>query len=106
MIYNGKIIVNNIKNNKTFSYQVINSINEFKNKECLIVKTLNTDYSILLDQISVLISEKGSELSHLALIARDYSKTIIIMDKIIDKIPKEGKIYISFDNENVQIELD
>jgi phosphohistidine swiveling domain-containing protein len=106
MIFKGKVIVKEFVNEGIYNYKVIENILDFEKGDCIIVKSMNPDFSILLNQINIIISEKGSPLSHLAIIAREYNKTVVIVDNIIDKISKKGILSISYDNENTKIKID
>jgi len=44
-------------------------------------------------------------LSHLAILAREYNKTIIKIDNKKQKILKKGKIKINYENESAEIEI-
>ena len=83
MIFKGKAIVKEVANKGTYSYQVIEDIMDFKKGNCIIIASMDPDYSILLSQISIIIAEGGSPLAHLAIIAREYNKTIILIDFIM-----------------------
>ena len=105
MIFEGKIIVNECVNKGLFSYQIIEDILDYKEGDCIIIKSMNPDYSMLLDQISIIIAERGSPVSHLAIIAREYNKTVIIVDNIVKKIPPTGRLNISVDEQNAKIQV-
>jgi phosphohistidine swiveling domain-containing protein len=81
--------INNIK------YKVIENIQDCNDCKCIIVKTLSPDYALLLDSIDLIICETGSVLSHLAIIAREHNKPIILIQDIIEKIPKSGDLSIN-----------
>jgi len=102
----GKLLVGCSIINKEFEYQVIKKVFDFNQADCIIVDYLNPDFTILLSNIHFIISEKGSVLSHLAIIAREYKKSIIVVEKIIKKIPKKGKICLNFiSQKDVEIKI-
>jgi len=101
----GKLLVNTpLKTNK-LKYQVIKGVTDFNKCNCIITKYLNPDFTMLLNNIQVIITERGSSLSHLAIIAREYNKTVIQASGIVGKIPKEGKLSIYNNKEDVEIEI-
>lgn len=101
----GKLLVNTpLKTNK-LKYQVLKKIFDFENCDCIIIKYLNPDFTMLLNNIQVIITERGSSLSHLAIVAREYNKTVIQASEIISKIPKTGKLSINYNGKNVKIKV-
>jgi phosphohistidine swiveling domain-containing protein len=102
----GKLLVGSDIMNKKFSYQNVRDVSDFKKTDGIIVDYLSPDFTILLSNISFIISKKGSALSHLAIVAREYGKIIIIIDKITKKIPEKGELFFKFiSKENVEIEI-
>lgn len=105
MIFEGKVIVNESRGGGKYNYQVVEDVMDFNKGDCIIIKSMNPDYSILLNKLDVIISEKGSVLSHLATIAREYDKTLLLVKGIINKIPKKGRLNISYEGENAKIQI-
>lgn len=107
MIFEGKAIVKESGNNDNgkFSYEIVNDIKDYNYSKCIIIKYMNPDCALLLKHICVIIAENGSPIAHLAIIAREYHKTVILVDKIIKKIPKKGKIHVSYENEKARIQI-
>jgi len=96
MTIKGKLLVGPSITNREFKYQIIKEVFDFDKADCIIVNYLNPDFTILLSNIRFIISEKGSVLSHLAIIAREYKKSIIVVEKVSKGIPKKGKICLNF----------
>ena len=106
MIIKGKLLVGPNIVNKKFNYQVVKKVFDFQKADCIVVDYLNPDFTILLSNIRFIISERGSVLSHLAIIAREYRKSIIVVEKITSKIPKKGEMFLNFiSQKNVEIEI-
>ena len=77
-------------------YKVIDSIKDFEKAcDCIIVKSLSPDYSILLGSLKLIIAEAGSALSHLAIVGREQSIPILLVEDIISRIPKSGALSIN-----------
>ncbi|MGM5482844.1 MAG: PEP-utilizing enzyme, partial [Nanobdellota archaeon] len=66
---------------------------------------LDADYTVLLNNIKLIISENGSPLAHLATVAREYNKPVLLVENILGKIPKKGSLTISNEGENVQVQI-
>ena len=99
------IIAPNIANKK-FNYQVVKEVFDFQKADCIVVDYLNPDFTILLSNIRFIISERGSVLSHLAIVTREYGKSIIIVEKITNKIPRKGEMFLNFTSQkDVEIEI-
>ena len=106
MIIKGKLLVGPNIVNKKFNYQVVKEVFDFQKADCIVVDYLNPDFTILLSNIRFIISERGSVLSHLAIIAREYRKSIIVVEKITSKIPKKGEMFLNFiSQKDVEIEI-
>ncbi len=106
MIIKGKLLVGSNIVNKKFNYQVVKEVFDFQKADCIVVDYLNPDFTILLSNIRFIISERGSVLSHLAIIAREYKKSIIVVEKITNKIPKKGEMFLNFiSQKDVEIEI-
>lgn len=103
----GDLLVNSFSQSQKLNYQIVEKVFDFKKADCIVVKYLNSDFTILLDNIQTIITERGSALSHLAIIAREYGKTIVRAKGIINKIPKTGQLLIKYDKKkrNVEIEV-
>ena len=82
------------------SYEVVQGVREVKSK-AIIVRSLNPDYYLLLGSINLIITENGSELSHLAIVAKEQNVSIFLAEDIIKKINKKGKLAIK--NEILEI---
>ena len=77
------------------NYQVINNVIDYdKTSKCIIVKSLNPDYYLLFGSLDIIITEKGSALSHLAIVGMEYGVPIIRIDEIISKIPEKGVVSV------------
>jgi len=106
MIIKGKLLVGSNIVSKKFNYQVVKEVFDFQKADCIVVDYLNPDFTILLSNIRFIISERGSVLSHLAIIAREYRKSIIVVEKITSKIPKKGELFLNFvSQKDVEIEI-
>jgi len=70
------------------SYEVVQGVREVKSK-AIVVKILNPDYYLLLGSINLIITENGSELSHLAIVAREQGVSIVLVQDIIKRIGKK-----------------
>ena len=76
-------------------YKVLYSVEDYQEAyPCIVVKSLHPDYFLLFGSIVLIIAEKGGALSHLAIMAREYSLPIILIEDIVSKIPLRGKLSI------------
>jgi len=70
--FKAESLVNNKLDISDIDYKIINSLNDFDDiSKCIIIKTLNPDYYLLFGSIKLIITENGSALSHLAIVARE-----------------------------------
>ena len=72
------------------------------NVECVICKTLNPDFSIILPSLSLIITETGSVLSHLAILARERNIPVVLISDITSKVPETG--VLNYENGVLKIE--
>jgi len=78
--------------NQTLTFQVISDIRQFKKTTlCIIIPSLNPDFSLLLGFIKVIITQTGSSLSHLSILAREHQIPILKISNIIARLPKHSK---------------
>jgi rifampicin phosphotransferase len=80
---------------KEMKYCRVLRIEDFSGEECIIVKAMNPDYTILLPSIQLIITEKGSPIAHLAIIAREYGVPVVLVQGITNKLAQKGKISIN-----------
>jgi phosphohistidine swiveling domain-containing protein len=79
-------------------FQKLNSIYDYENNnQCIVVKTLNPDFSILLSSVSLIVTLRGHALSHLAIVAKEKGITVIKIDEDFEKIPRKGRIILKND---------
>jgi len=86
----GKFLVDTAKTLDKLSYKVIQGI---EGCQCIVVKTLNPDYYLLFNGLKLIITETGSPLSHLAIVAREH-KIPIFQVESIKNIPAKGTLSI------------
>jgi phosphohistidine swiveling domain-containing protein len=99
----GKFLVNTNKTLPQMKYQILEDITDYdKRCNCIIVRTLNPDLSILLGSISLIVSEKGFPLAHLAIVAREHNIPILLISDIINKIPNRGKLSLKEEVVNIE----
>lgn len=88
---------------KKYSCEYLNDILNYNGAKCLIVDYLNPELTILLPSIDLMVVEKGSKIAHLAIVAAEYGKTILLVESI-SELKKQSKIVVSdnieFKNEN------
>ena len=95
LTFSFKELSNSIFKSTNFKYQIINQVNEFSSEnDCIILKGLNPDFFLLFGHLKLIITEKGSPLSHLAILAREHKLPILLAEDINDKIPHQGKLVI------------
>ena len=94
----GKFIVQPSKSLTSLKYKKINEIDDIK-CSCIVVKTLNPDYYLLFSKLKLIITETGSPLSHLAILAREHNIPIFLAET--KNIPDEGTLSIL--NDEIQI---
>lgn len=83
---------------KKLKYCIINSVFDFNEEcNCIVLDSLHPDYSILIGKIKAIITEKGSQLSHLSILAREHNISVYLAEGIKSKIPKKGRFIISED---------
>lgn len=74
-------------------YERIQSIEEFHGSACIVVKSLHPDYYLLFGSVKLIITETGSALSHLAILAREHNIPVFLAEKAA-KIPTKGTVSI------------
>ncbi|MBN2423038.1 hypothetical protein JXB41_07475 [Candidatus Woesearchaeota archaeon] len=106
MKISGKYIIRGSDIPLNLSYKSINNVLDYNSSECIVIKYLNPDFSLILDNLSLIITEKGSKIAHLAILAMEQNKSIVLIPDIAEKIPKKGKITLSeLKNNEVEIEI-
>ena len=76
-------------NNLDLNYMKLNNVLEYNEKfKCIIIPSLHPDFSIIISSISLIVTEEGNSLSHLAIIARERDIPIIQIKGIFNKIKK------------------
>ena len=96
--------------NRQADYRILldpNQIMEIpgKNKFFLITPFLFPDYVLLFPRIEAIFTIKGSILSHLAILCREYKIPVFKIKNILDKIPHKGKMFVDYDAKIVTIPL-
>jgi len=99
---NGKFIVGSNTAVSKLKYKVINGIEDFDKCSCIVVKTLNPDFYLLFSSIKLIVTEAGSALSHLAIVAREHNIPVFLAENITERIPKEGTL--SINNNEIQVD--
>ena len=102
MQFTGKTLVESKNKLLKARYKVIESVLGFDDgAECIICKTLNPDFSIILPSLSLIITETGSPLSHLAILARERNIPVLLVPEILQNIPQKGKL--NFENNKIEL---
>jgi hypothetical protein len=102
----GKLLVMGKRTEGVFDYQVLQKLEEYKiGSKIIIIPRLDPDYTLLLNNIDIIISPSGSQLSHLSIVSREYGKTIILCEDIqrIDK--KRGKLRIKLKKQTPELQV-
>jgi len=90
-------------NIKKIKYKVIHSLTDFEKRfKCIFIKSLHPDYYLLFGSVNLIITEKGSPLSHLAIVGREHNMPIFLAKDLIKKIPEKGTLSIT--NNSLEIE--
>ena len=96
----GKILVDsNLP--KEMTYEKISSIEDYEDSRCVMVNTMDPDLFMIFGKIDCIISKRGSKLSHLAILAREYGKTLILADS--SDLKEKGNVAIEKDGDTVSI---
>lgn len=85
-----------------FSYKFVKNssdFNEIEKYSVIFVEYLNPEYFIFFSKIKHIVTKKGSALSHLSILAREYGVSIIRAN--FPQIPLYGKVEISKKRINV-----
>jgi len=89
-ITNSNTLLNRLK------YKRISLLGDYiPGMECILVKTLHPDYYLLFNNIKAIVTENGSKLSHLAILAREWQMPIYLSEEPLDNLPLEGNILIN-----------
>lgn len=80
------------QNISKLKYQVLNEVMSFnKSSPCIVVNSLKSDFALLLGSVQCIITQSGSPLSHLAIVAREYNIPVFLLKKrILNNIPHNG----------------
>jgi phosphoenolpyruvate synthase/pyruvate phosphate dikinase len=91
---------------KEYKYIKIKNYYDYEKGNCIVIDYMNPDFTILFSKIDLIITSKGSKLSHLAIIAKEYDKKVILCDRIYDKIKlKKGCLRVIEKEAVVYIEI-
>ena len=75
------------------TYQVIEDIRTFdKDTACVIVPFLDPNLFLLFGHLSLIVTEKGSVLSHLAILALEHGIPVVLVSGIIKAVPPAGNM--------------
>ncbi len=105
MTFNGTVIVGDLLAEDLIGYQMLSHVTDYDASPCIIVTSLNPDFSMILNKIRLIITEHGSPLAHLSLIAMEYGKTIIRLDQPLEDIPSSGTLSMTGNAQHVQIQI-
>ena len=102
LVFKYEILTGPITNLES-EYEIIEHINIKPVPPVIITPSLNPDLFLYFDFVSLIISESGSKISHLAILAREFNKKIIICNNIISRINNTGTLKI--DNNHIIIDV-
>jgi len=94
-VVHGKYLVKSNSHLPQINYRIIRSIGVSIGDvpPCIVVENLNPDYYLLFGSLKLIVTENGSVLSHLAIIAREYHISVFLSnEEIIEKITEEGTL--------------
>lgn len=102
-----KYIVKSDLPNGKFKFQCVKEVMNLDDEtNCIIVESLDPDFTLLLNSIEIIITKTGSKLAHLAIVAREYGKNILQCDEMFNhKIKKSGILEIVKTDEGAEIEI-
>lgn len=85
-------------------YQVVRRVEDYKEgNRVIIVPTLKAEYFVLFSSIKLIVTAKGSELAHLAILGREHGMPIFLVDNITVEVPESGML--SLEGEELRIEV-
>lgn len=95
----GRFLVNpNNSSRAVLKYMFISDVRSFdENYNCIVTKTLDADYYLLFNHIDLIITERGSILSHLSIIAMEHAVPIFLAEDIMSKITEKGIVFLEND---------
>lgn len=107
MKFSGKLLVEgDLDSSPRVSYQVLKNVLEAKRCECFILPNLSSSFSLVLSTVKIIITHNGSVLSHLAILAREFNKPVILIGGNTPDIPETGWLSITRKKENeVDVEI-
>jgi len=105
MTFSGTIIVGELSAEDLIGYQMLSRVTDYNTSPCIIVRSLNPDFSVILNKIRLIITEHGSPLAHLSLIAMEYGKIIIRLDQPLEEIPPCGTLSMTGNAKHVEIKI-
>lgn len=83
---------------KGFSYSVASDISDYsQDKQAIVVPVLFPNLFLVFGNIKLIISEKGSYLSHIAILAREQNIPVLLLPEVISKIDEKGTLDIDKD---------
>ncbi len=93
--FHGRFLVNKPMPKVSLKYMVVSGVESFDKKyNCIVSKVLNIDYYLLFNHIDLIITERGSALSHLSIVALEYGMPIILVEDIMLDIANEGVLLL------------
>lgn len=96
MIASGAFLVPPKKDNlKKLKYQVIKKVSDYKKgTKVIVVSHLDPDLYLLFGSIKLIVTEKGSVLSHLSILAREHELPVFLQKALIKTIGKVGVVSV------------
>ncbi|MFT7645230.1 MAG: phosphoenolpyruvate synthase/pyruvate phosphate dikinase, partial [Candidatus Paceibacteria bacterium] len=82
---------------------VLEDLTGGKKIDILLTDALNPSLTIFFDQIKGIVCERGGQLSHAAIIAREYNIPILQIDGAVSDIPASSKILLDTSTNSAQI---
>ncbi|MFW6230588.1 MAG: PEP-utilizing enzyme [Nanoarchaeota archaeon] len=82
----GKFLVDNrTKKDAAYPYRKLNTVMDYDGESAILVDFLDPDFAMVMKRIDLIITKKGSPLSHLSILAREYKKSIFLTDADISE---------------------
>jgi len=91
-------IVKSSKDITQIKYQVIQDPLSYSHSPCIVVPHLSPDYDLLFGSLKLIITQTGSPLSHLAIVAREFNIPVFRSKNIISKINQTGLLSLTNNN--------
>ena len=99
---NLKLLTQNFLEKSKFKYKKIIKITDYNFEECILINSLSSDYTMILDNLRLIITITGSKGAHLVKVANEKKVTICrVNESFFNRLATEGNFEIDINSLNL-----